>query len=301
MTSYKGYNGDVTVEGETLTISRSGMVARAAFGNNVEPVVLPLQAISGVRVKPATRFVNGWLQLVVGGVDAAPLETKTAASNGHTVMFTHKNKQAFEGLGSWLESVIARNAAAGVDPSAYPVSAQAGQVGRFDRLGAKAAAVAAKAVESETARKTAGDILFEGTSHDSGRNARVTLYGDRLERIREAKLTSFSSAKQNVEVTPTRSITSVHAKKDGVLFTEVTAYASGNNIEFRFAHKEASKFVDTLMSLILGGQPGVSAPITPSVQPDVMEQLGKLGDLRDAGILTEDEFLSKKTELLGRL
>ncbi len=190
-------------------------------------------------------------------------------------MFTHKNKQAFEELGSWLESVIARNATAGVDPLAYPVSVQAGQVGRFDRLVAKADALAAKAPESETARKVAGGILFEGTSHDPGRNAKVTLYADRLERVRQAKLTSLSSAKQNVEVTPTRSITSVHAKKDGVMFTEVTAYASGNNIEFRFAHKEASKFVDVLMSLVLGGQPAESPAITASLHPDVLEQLRK--------------------------
>jgi uncharacterized membrane protein YeaQ/YmgE (transglycosylase-associated protein family) len=34
---------------------------------------------------------------------------------------------------------------------------------------------------------------------------------------------------------------------------------------------------------------------------DVMEQIRKLGDLRDEGILTEDEFQAKKAELLSRL
>ncbi|WP_081744532.1 SHOCT domain-containing protein [Arthrobacter sp. H14] len=32
-----------------------------------------------------------------------------------------------------------------------------------------------------------------------------------------------------------------------------------------------------------------------------MGQLKQLGELRDAGVLTEDEFTAKKTELLDRL
>lgn len=34
---------------------------------------------------------------------------------------------------------------------------------------------------------------------------------------------------------------------------------------------------------------------------DISDQLSKLGALRDAGVLTEEEFQAKKTELLGRL
>ena len=40
---------------------------------------------------------------------------------------------------------------------------------------------------------------------------------------------------------------------------------------------------------------------TPAAQVDVAEQLHKLGSLRDAGILTDDEFSTKKAELLARL
>ena len=34
---------------------------------------------------------------------------------------------------------------------------------------------------------------------------------------------------------------------------------------------------------------------------DVFEQIRKLGELRDAGFLTADEFDAKKTDLLSRL
>ncbi|MET4610655.1 hypothetical protein ABIC28_001633 [Rhodococcus sp. PvR044] len=46
------------------------------------------------------------------------------------------------------------------------------------------------------------------------------------------------------------------------------------------------------------------APIVPEVtakQLDPMEQLVKLGELRDAGVLTEDEFAAKKAEILARM
>ena len=36
-------------------------------------------------------------------------------------------------------------------------------------------------------------------------------------------------------------------------------------------------------------------------QIDVIEMIKKLAELRDAGILTEDEFSEKKSELLGRI
>lgn len=297
MTTYKGQNGDITLEGGTLTIMRSGMVARATFGKDVEPVLIPLQAIHGVRLKPASRLTNGWLQLLVGGVEAPELTIGTAASNGHTVTFTHKNRDHFEGLRTWLDSVASKNAADGIDPSAFPVTGQGGQVGRFDALAAKAAAQ--QAVRA-SAQQEAG-ILFEGTSHDPGRNAKVTLHVDRLERVKEAKMTSLSRAKQDVEVTPVRSITSVQASKDGMLFTKVTAFASGNNIEFRFLHDEAQRFKDTLMKLVLQGPPTPASASAPPPQPDVMDQIRKLGELRDAGILSEDEFSAKKAELLGRL
>jgi len=34
---------------------------------------------------------------------------------------------------------------------------------------------------------------------------------------------------------------------------------------------------------------------------DLLESIRKLGDLKDAGILSEDEFAAKKAELLSRM
>ena len=48
-------------------------------------------------------------------------------------------------------------------------------------------------------------------------------------------------------------------------------------------------------------QPGAQQPaMTPApVAPDPTEQIRNLAELRDQGILTEDEFTAKKKQLLG--
>ena len=44
-----------------------------------------------------------------------------------------------------------------------------------------------------------------------------------------------------------------------------------------------------------------SAPKLDSNTTDPIEQIRRLGELRDEGLLTDDEFELKKNELLGRL
>lgn len=47
--------------------------------------------------------------------------------------------------------------------------------------------------------------------------------------------------------------------------------------------------------------PAPPASPSPTVEPDLIEQIAKLAVLRDQGILSEDEFALKKAELLARL
>lgn len=106
------------------------------------------------------------------------------------------------------------------------------------------------AVPAEFSAAAAG-ILFQGSSHEAGRNAEVTLYRNRIERVKQRSRASFSKAHQEVEVTPMKSVTSVKTQKDGITRTKVTVYASANAIEFRFEHAEAQAFKEAVMRLIL--------------------------------------------------
>lgn len=138
--------------------------------------------------------------------------------------------------------------------------------------------------------------IFRGTSRDDGRNAVVTLYRDRLERVKSRSMGSMSRARQDTEVTPVRAVSSVQAKKDGHR-TLVTVFASGNNIDFRFEHNEAQQFKDALMALVLGS----GSPEPRADEPDPVEQIRRLGELRDQGLVTEAEFDAKKAAILERM
>lgn len=64
------------------------------------------------------------------------------------------------------------------------------------------------------------------------------------------------------------------------------------------------KAFDLVSGLIKDRMPAPKSPaaeVTATPQVDVAEQLHKLASLRDAGILTDEEFAAKKAELLARL
>jgi len=61
------------------------------------------------------------------------------------------------------------------------------------------------------------------------------------------------------------------------------------------------------MAPIRAPEPAAAAPMAPAPTPEVdtadevADALGRLGELRDKGIITPEEFEAKKAELLGRL
>ena len=102
-------------------------------------------------------------------------------------------------------------------------------------------------------------------------------------------------------MTPMRTVTSIQTKKAG-FYTKVSVFTSGNTIDFKFRHEAAALFRDAIQRLLLD-QDGVPAGGSAAVAetPDVADQLAKLGQLRDSGVLTEEEFTNKKAELLARI
>jgi hypothetical protein len=66
---------------------------------------------------------------------------------------------------------------------------------------------------------------------------------------------------------------------------------------FKKSQADAFEQVRTAVEEYIGGSGGAAAPAAP----DVAEQIEKLGELRDKGLITPEEFESKKAELLSRL
>lgn len=55
----KGYNGTIVAEGDHLIITHSGLVAKCGGLVVDQPRRIPLQAVSGVDLKAASRMTNG--------------------------------------------------------------------------------------------------------------------------------------------------------------------------------------------------------------------------------------------------
>lgn len=173
----------------------------------------------------------------------------------------------------------------------------------------QAAAMAKQRDEATLAKAGAAPegALWRGVSHEAGRNSIVTLYPDRIERTKPVSKLSvtgmLTGGPEDLEVIPTRSVSSVQVKR-GPWYHDVTVYASGNTIVLSVDADEAEKLRGLIMDQLLQGGTGPAGPATGTPAPDadaIMDQIRKLGTLRDEGLITAEEFDVKKADLLGRL
>nr|WP_274635518.1 SHOCT domain-containing protein [Microbacterium bovistercoris] len=202
-----------------------------------------------------------------------------------------------------------------------------------DQNRSRGAAAVADSEESTDADLQKGDgvnaPLLNFTSHIDGKNARVQVWLDRVEWDWQGRMGAGAKAglavmtfgasyaatgfgrKKSSESIPIRSIMSVTTKKGKGFQTVLQVITAGNTIDMRISHKEADVVKTTLSQLLNGSHPAQQTRVTQAVPAppvaaavpsvDVAAQLQQLASLRDAGILTEDEFVAKKTELLSRI
>ena len=177
-----------------------------------------------------------------------------------------------------------------------------------------------------------GEPLYQVVSHIAGKNATVRLWPDRIEWERKRGvsggkvtagvmtagasllLTGVKGGKDAFEMVLLEHVTSVSNKKDGMLYhlVEVQTASGGavNTTSFRVNRDEAADFRQAILgamtaqksagATVPSGVVPAAAPAAP-VTPDHAAQLHQLAGLRDAGILTEDEFNAKKAEIISRM
>ncbi|WIB64609.1 DUF2510 domain-containing protein [Curtobacterium sp. MCBD17_040] len=170
--------------------------------------------------------------------------------------------------------------------------------------------------------------LYEVVSHIDGKNATVRLWPDRLEwergrgvsgvKVALGIMTSGASflatgikgGKDAYEMLPLEHVSGVGNKKDGLLYHRVEVGTAGGTVSFRVKREDAAQFREAILqqlraraaapTIVELAAPVGAAPSLPA-QPDHMQQLQQLGALRDAGVLSEEEFAAKKTEILARM
>ncbi|MGX9346581.1 SHOCT domain-containing protein [Microbacterium sp. KNMS] len=174
--------------------------------------------------------------------------------------------------------------------------------------------------------------ILELVSHIDGKNAKVRLWPNRLEWERPRGLsagkitagaltggmsllaTGVKGGKDEHDMVLLEHVTNVNSRKDGLMYyaVEVQTASGGavNSITFRVSKDEAAQFraaiLDAMEELKARRDTRVvvehAAPAAPDTgAPDIAGQLQRLASLRDAGILTDEEFGAKKAELLKRL
>jgi len=107
----------------------------------------------------------------------------------------------------------------------------------------------------------------------------------------------------DLEVFPYRHISSIETSK-GMTGHVVKFYASGNEVKLKYIDKssDAPGFVSIVKDQMNAQHqaPAAAAPVSND-SPDVAEQIRKLAQLHDDGLVTDDEFETKRAELLARL
>jgi hypothetical protein len=113
----------------------------------------------------------------------------------------------------------------------------------------------------------------------------------------------------DLEVFPYSHISSFDSGKS-MSGQKVTFFASGNTIHMKWINdKNLPEFIALVREKMEvahrpAGAAASSEPPAAQGQPagvDILEQIRKLGELRDAGFLTPDEFEAKKADLLSRM
>lgn len=90
--------------------------------------------------------------------------------------------------------------------------------------------------------------------------------------------------------------------RSGILFGKITIYVSNQKADIDQIDKNLGKqIVDDIRGILASNQGSAIAPAAVPTQSDTTEQLLKLKQLYDAGILTSDEYETKRQQLISYL
>lgn len=109
MIEVSGQGGQIQFDGQYITITRKGFLARATVGKGEKR--LHVSQIAAVQWKAAGPMVNGFIQFTMPGGNerrsAFGSQTSNAAKDENSVVFTKKQQPEFEKLRAALDAAIA--------------------------------------------------------------------------------------------------------------------------------------------------------------------------------------------------
>ena len=130
--TFEGYNCRVEVQEDALVLRRLG-VASKVHGLSMEPVSVPLGAITDVEMHDATRLRNGWLRIGLYGERLRPLR-RPFPYDPHTLLFLRRSQADFQRLYEILAGVVEANRLHGPLAEPPPGSDAAEQLRKLTEL-----------------------------------------------------------------------------------------------------------------------------------------------------------------------
>lgn len=108
----------------------------------------------------------------------------------------------------------------------------------------------------------------------------------------------------NLETFPLDKITAIEVSK-GFLGKKIVIKMSGNESELKWINQGEPDELVALVRERMSTRPSLAQALPSQLEEhpisDIPDQIKRLSELRDSGILTEDEFVQKKKELLSRM
>ncbi|AZQ72698.1 DUF4429 domain-containing protein [Streptomyces luteoverticillatus] len=130
MIEASGQGGQIQFDGQYVTITRKGFLARATVGKGEKR--LHISQISAIQWKPAGPFVNGFIQFTLPGGNerrsAFGGQTASAAKDENSVVFMQKQQPAFEKLRAALDQAIAAQHVPQAPPATMPPASVADEL-----------------------------------------------------------------------------------------------------------------------------------------------------------------------------
>ena len=90
----KGTNGQLTVDGNLIHITRKGFVAFANHGFDGTKTIF-ISKLSGTQFKECGKLTSGYIQFVFSGSEESKKGLFNATSDENTVMFDTQNEENF--------------------------------------------------------------------------------------------------------------------------------------------------------------------------------------------------------------
>jgi hypothetical protein len=263
--SYQGLTGTIQLDDENVTILRDGR--GKFFGVGSESRVIPIASLSGVTMTEPGRVRGGLLQLELQSEPRTPPKL----DDPNTVHFAWGEREAFGKLATTLRERIMANATHAHAATALPERSQA---------------------------SFAGITLFETTIRAADGD------GGPLD---GARATVDTAGQLTRRITLTRVVLTGplalgwRKKLDDrelYLVIEGEGWATSAAVDPKLG-EEARAFAAKINAAAT--RSSTEQRDASRDDSDPLQQLRALADLRDAGVITDDEFEAKKTDLLGRI